>query len=348
MLGLALLAEELRPDAAETVAYFRAEGIDLVVISGDAPPTVAAIAADAGLAGGPAVDGRRLPAGADELLALVATTSVIGRIEPEGKRRIVEALRAGGRYVAMVGDGVNDVPALKASRIAIAQAGGSQMARTVADIVLVQGSFSAVPRLVAEGRQILRNMQRVSKLYATKCVFGAFVVLTVGLAPLPYPFLPRHLSLASFFVTGVPPFFLALAPSSGEWRMTSFLRDVLRFAVPAAASIAVGFASAYVVALEALGLDVDASRTVATTVFVVASLYFIFSLEATDRRRAGWVGAMCLTLVAVYAAGFAIPALRDFFRVVTPGGEALGCIALGLALSVAGLTAAGIRPAFRR
>ncbi len=136
---------------------------------------------------------------------------VVGRIAPEGKRRIVEVLRDAGRYVAMVGDGVNDVPALKASRVAIAQGGGSQMARTVADLVLVRGSFDAVPRLVAEGRQILRNMQRVSKIYATKCVFGALVVLTLGLSPLPYPFLPRQLSFASFFVTGVPPFFLALA-----------------------------------------------------------------------------------------------------------------------------------------
>jgi magnesium-transporting ATPase (P-type) len=343
-LGLAVLAEELRPEARETVEYFRSEGIRLLVLSGDAPATVAAIAADAGISIAEAVDARRLPPGTEELRELIAGASVVGRIEPDGKRRIVESLRDAGRYVAMVGDGVNDVPALKASRIAIAQGGGSQMARTVADIVLVRGSFDAVPRLVGEGRQILRNMQRVSKLYATKCVFGALVILTLGLAPIPYPFLPRHLSFASFFVTGVPPFFLALAPSSGPWRMTSFLRDILRVAVPAAAALAAGFGAAYALALEGLELEVDAARTVATTVFVVASLYFIFSLEATDRRRAGWVGAMCAILVGVYALAFAVAAIRDFFRIVTPGGEALGCIALGLAVAIAGFTAAGIRP----
>ncbi len=343
-LGLAVLSEELRPDARETIEYFGHEDIRLLVLSGDAPATVAAIAADAGMTGTRPVDGRRLPAEDAELLQLLDSTASVGRIEPEGKRRIVETLRGSGRYVGMVGDGVNDVPALKASRIAIAQGSGSQMARTVADIVLVRGSFDAVPRLVSEGRQILRNMQRVSKIYTTKCVFGALVVLTVGLAPLPYPFLPRHLSFASFFVTGVPPFFLALAPSSGPWRMTSFLRDVLRFAVPAAAALAVGFGAAYALAVEGLDLEVDAARTVATTVFVIASLYVIFCLEATDRGRARWVGAMCLVLIGVYAIALAIPQVQEFFRLVPPDAQGVGCIALGLVLAVAGLAVAGIRP----
>jgi len=344
VVGLAVLSEELRPDARETVEYFGQEGIRLLVLSGDAPATVAAIAGDAGMTGAKPVDGRRLPAEDGELLELVGSTASVGRIEPEGKRRIVETLRRSGGYVAMVGDGVNDVPALKASRIAIAQGSGSQMARTVADIVLVRGSFDAVPRLVAEGRQILRNMQRVSKIYTTKCVFGALMVLTVGLSPLPYPFLPRHLSFASFFVTGVPPFFLALAPSSGPWRMTSFLRDVLRFAVPAAAALTVGVGAAYALAAEGLDLEADAARTIATTIFVVASLYVIFCLEATDRGRAGWVGAMCLVLIGVYAVALAIPPVQDFFRLVPPGAQGVGCIALGLVLAVAGLAIAGIRP----
>jgi magnesium-transporting ATPase (P-type) len=244
----------------------------------------------------------------------------------------------------MVGDGVNDVPALKASRVAIAQGGGSQMARTVADLVLVHGSFDAVPRLIAEGRQILRNMQRVSKIYVTKALFGALVVLTLGLSPLPYPLLPRHLSLASFFVTGVPPFFLALARSSGPWRMDGFLRGTLRFALPAAFSIAAGVGACYSLAHETLDLGLVASRTVALSVYVLASLYVIFALEATDRRRAGWVGAMCLALAGVYALVFAIGPLRDVFELAVPGGEEIALIAGGVALSAAVLTVAGIRP----
>jgi magnesium-transporting ATPase (P-type) len=331
------------------VAYFLREAIALKVVSGDDPSTVAAIAADAGIPSeGPPIDGRELPQGHEELQRLLERTAVVGRISPEGKRLIVEALRDGGRYVAMIGDGVNDVPALKASRIGIAQGSGSQMARTVADLVLVTGDFAAVPRMVAEGRQILRNMQRVSKIYATKALFGALVVLGVGLAPIPYPFLPRHLSLAAFFVTGVPPFFLALAPSSGPWRMTSYLREVVRFALPAAASIALGVIVAYVLALKALDLGLDASRTVAVSVFVTASLAAIFDLEATSPQRARWVGLLCLVLLATYTLVFAIPPLRELFRIVVPSGEALAMIALGSGLAVAALTACGIRPSFRQ
>jgi len=345
LMGVVTLSEELRPNTRETVAYFLREQVELKVVSGDAPATVAAIAADAGIPSrGPAVDGRELPQSPGELQALMERATVVGRISPEGKRRIVEALRDAGRYVAMVGDGVNDVPALKASRIAIAQGSGSQMARTVSDLVLVKGDFGAVPRMVAEGRQILRNMQRVSKIYTAKALFGALIVLGIGLAPIPYPFLPRHLSLAAFFVTGVPTFFLALAPSSGPWQMTSYVREVVRFAVPAAASIALGVIVAYVLSLEALELGLDASRTVAVSVFVAGSLAMIFALEATNPHRARWVGLMCLILLVAYALVFAIPPLRELFKIVVPGVDALGMIALGTGIAIGAMTAFGIRP----
>jgi magnesium-transporting ATPase (P-type) len=345
VIGIVTLSEELRPNTRETVAYFLREQVELKVVSGDAPATVAAIAADAGIPSrGPAVDGSELPESADELQAVVERATVVGRISPDGKRRIVEALRDAGRYVAMVGDGVNDVPALKASRVAIAQGSGSQMARTVSDLVLVQGDFGAVPRMVGEGRQILRNMQRVSKIYTAKALFGALIVLGIGLAPIPYPFLPRHLSLAAFFVTGVPPFFLALAPSSGPWQMTSYVRDVVRFALPAAASIALGVIVAYVLALEVLEIGLDASRTVAVSVFVAGFLAMIFALEATSPRRARWVGLLCVILVVAYGLVFAIPPLRELFRIVVPDGEAAGMIVLGTGIAVAALAAFGIRP----
>jgi cation-transporting P-type ATPase E len=345
LLGIVTLSEQLRPNARETVSYLLRERVELKVVSGDAAPTVAAIAADAGIPSrAPPVDGRELPQSTEELQALMERTAVVGRISPEGKRRIVEALRDAGRYVAMVGDGVNDVPALKASRIAIAQGSGSQMARTVSDLVLVKGDFGAVPRMVAEGRQILRNLQRVSKIYTAKALFGALIVLGIGLAPIPYPFLPRHLSLASFFVTGVPTFFLALAPSSGPWRMTSYVKDVVRFAVPAAASIALGVIVAYVLSLEALDLGLDASRTVALSVFVAGSLAMIFALEATSPRRARWVGLLCLVLLVAYGLVFAIPPIRELFSIVVPDGEALGMIVLGTGITSAALTAFGIRP----
>ena len=144
---------------------------------------------------------------------------MIGRISPEDKKRVVEALAADGRYVAMVGDGVNDVPALKAARLAIAQGNGSQMARAVADLVLVRGDFASVPALVAEGRKVLRNLQRVAKLFVAKSAFAFFLVISIGLTPQAYPLLPRHLTLAAALTIGIPAFFLALGPSEGRFRL---------------------------------------------------------------------------------------------------------------------------------
>ncbi len=150
------------------------------------------------------VDGRELPESSAELAALLRETSVIGRISPEEKRRVVETLRDEGRYVAMIGDGVNDVPALKAARLAIAQGTGTQMAKSVADVVLVRGDFAAVPAMVEEGRKILRNLQRVTKLFVTKSVFASVLIVSVGLTPTAYPLLPRHLTLAATLTIGVP------------------------------------------------------------------------------------------------------------------------------------------------
>ena len=315
------------------------------MLSGDAPATVAAIATDAGISGvGTPANGADLPQGEDELQTVLRNTAVVGRISPEGKKRVVEALRDDGRYVGMIGDGVNDVPALKASRVAIAQGSGAQMARTVSDLVLVRGDFAAVPRMVAEGRQILRNMERVSKLFTTKCLFGAFIVLGLGLAPIEYPFLPRHLTLAGFFLTGIPTFILALAPSDGPWRMESFTRSVFRFSVPAAFAIAVGTALSYVLALEVAGIDLEGSRTVALATFVMAFLYTIFALEATGRRRALWVGLLCLALGLAFWIALAIPFAQNVFDVVYPDGKALGLILAGDVAALVLLTAFRIRP----
>ena len=139
----------------------------------------------------------------------------------------------------MVGDGVNDVPALKSSRLAIAQGSGTQMARSVSDLVLISGDFATVPALVAEGRRALRNLQRVTKLYVTKSAFAAFLILMIGTSSEAYPLLPRHLTLAATLTIGIPTFFLALAPSSGPWRPEHFVRRVARFAVPAGAVLGV-------------------------------------------------------------------------------------------------------------
>ncbi len=337
VLALVILAERLRPQARSTVDYFRREGVALKVLSGDDPETAAAIARDAGIDGGPPLDGRELPEDPEELARVAERASVVGRISPEGKRRFVEALTSSGHYVAMVGDGVNDVPALKASRLAIAQGGGAQMAKSVADMVLVSGDFAALPAMVAEGRQILRNLQRVAKLFVTKSAFAAFLILSIGLTPTAYPLLPRHLTLAASLTIGIPAFFLALAPSSGDFRAAGFLRNVSGFALPAGTATGLAVLSSYAFALHVLDMPVLDARTVATTTLVAMGLYFVLVLEAAGRRRGSMVFGLCVLLSVAYVSMLAIPSTREFFALAGPSALILITALCGATLALVGL-----------
>ena len=318
-LGLVVLAEELRPNVRETIAFLRGEGVEVKVLSGDNPQTVAAIARDVGIEVKGVSDGSEIPEDPGERRRFALEATVVGRISPEGKQAIVNALRDEGRYVAMVGDGVNDVPALKSSRLAIAQGSGTQMARSVSDLVLISGDFAAVPPLVAEGRRALRNLQRVTKLYVTKSAFAAFLILTIGTSSDAYPLLPRHLSLAASLTIGIPTFFLALAPSSGPWKPERFVTGVARFAVPAGFVLGTGLVSGYLFAVHDLDLSIADARTVAVTILVACGLYLVIALEAEgSRRRSTLVGAMCAVLGGMYVAALVLPATRDFFALTVP------------------------------
>ena len=176
----------------------------------------------------------------------------IGRISPEDKARVVRVLSEGGEYVGMLGDGVNDVPALKQARLAIAQGSGTQMARSVSDLVLVSGEFGEVPPMVGEGRQILRNIQRVARLFVSKAIFTAFLVLVIAIPSGVFPMLPRQFTLTSTFTIGIPAFLLALAPSSGPWRPEGFLRAIARFSIPAGLATGLGILVTYLLARHAL------------------------------------------------------------------------------------------------
>ncbi len=340
-LAMAVFAEELRPDTRKTVEFLLAEGVELKVLSGDAPETVGSIALDAGIPSAEStLDGRDLPGDPRELAVVARSAAVVGRIAPEGKKAVVEALRDSGRYVAMVGDGVNDVPALRAARLAVAQGSGTQMAKAVSDVVLVSGDFGAVPRMVAEGRKILRNVQRVAKLFVTKSVFAAFLILSIGVTEQDYPLLPRHLTLAATIAVGIPAFFLALAPSQGPWRTDGFLRDVGRFAVPAGVAAGLGVLASFLVTLNVLDQSLLEARTIATTVLIVVGLYLILALEATGGRRDRWVGLLCAGLLLLYAVVLALPGLRGFFELDVPsaGGWLAAILGSGLAVGFLWLT----------
>ncbi len=336
-LALVVLAEQLRPQARDTVEFFRGQGVELKVISGDRPETVAAIARDVGIPGGDPVDGDSLPESSDELRRAVLGSAVVGRISPQGKRRVIDALRAGGRYVAMVGDGVNDVPALKAARLAIAQGTGTQMAKSVSDLVLVQGDFGVVPPMVGEGRKVLRNLQRVAKLFVTKSVFAVVLIISIGLTDIEYPLLPRHLSLAAAVTIGLPAFFLALAPSTGPYRTAGFLREVSRFAVPAGTAAGLSVVASYLFSLEVANMPLVEARTVATTVLVFVGLYLILALEVSGRVRGTAVSTLCFVLAVLYLLALAAPPTRHFFDLAAPGPGILVISIVGTAFAVGSL-----------
>ena len=334
-LGLVLLAERLRANAGETVAFFAAQGVDLKVLSGDAPATVGAIARDAGVPGSTApLDGEALPDDPTALREAILAAPAVGRISPEGKRAVVNALTTGGRYVAMIGDGVNDVPALKQARLAIAQGSGTQMSRSVADLVLVRDDFGVLPGMVAEGRQILRNIQRVARLFITKSVFTAVIGLAIAIPTGTFPLLPRQFTIASTVTIGIPAFLLALAPSSGPWRPERFLQTVVRFAIPAGIAIGIGIIAGYLLARYGFDLSLIRSRTVATGIVVVSGLAVVMRLEAEPGRRRLAITGLCAAMAALFILALVVPFLRSFYELATPTGKALAAWAVGTGLGV--------------
>ena len=261
----------------------------------------------------------------------------MGRISPYGKRAVVGALDDAGRYVAMVGDGVNDVPALKEARLAMAQGSGAQIARSVADLVLVRDDFGAVPGMVAEGRQILRNIQRVARLFVTKTVFTALVGLAVGIPTATYPLLPRQFTIASTVTIGIPAFVLALAPSSGPWRPERFVHSVASFAIPAGIAIGAGIVAGYLLARYGLDLGLIRSRTVATGIVVVAGLAVVGRLEHAHGHRRVAVLALSGLMLGVFALALAVPWLREFYELAKPTGEMVAAWAAGTSIAVGGM-----------
>jgi magnesium-transporting ATPase (P-type) len=341
-LGLIILAEELRPNVNATIAFLREQDVEIKVLSGDAPETVAAIARDVGIPVTGVRDGSAIPEEPEARGRFAADATVVGRISPDGKQAIVQALAEQGRYVAMLGDGVNDVPALKSARLAIAQGSGTQMARTVSDLVLVSGDFAAVPPLVAEGRRALRNLQRVTKLYVTKSAFAAFLILTIGTSSDAYPLLPRHLSLAASLTIGIPTFFLALAPSSGPWRPERFVRSVARFAIPAGVLVGTGLVAGYLFAVHDLNLSVADARTVALTTLTANGLYLVMALEAGgSRRRSSLVAGMCAVMAGLYVGALLIPTARSFFALTVPGPEMIVTALAASGVSIGALVLSG-------
>jgi cation-transporting ATPase E len=320
-LALVVLEETLRPDAAETIATMREEQVDLKLISGDAAATVTAVAyavgvpRDAGV-----IEGPDLPEDEEGLKKAALENTIFCRIKPEQKKSLVGALVAAGRYVAMIGDGVNDVPALKRARMAVAMGSGTQVTKGVADVVLLEDEFSRLPEAVGEGRRIARNVHRLGRLYMTKTVYAATLILLVAVPGFRFPFLPRHLTVAAFLTIGIPSFVLALMPSDGPLYRGRLLRALGAFAVPAGVATALGSILSFFLVDVLAGASTAAGRTAATTTLIVLGLAFILLLERGPGREDIAIQSNMLAMVAALGAAFAgilaIAPLRDFFDLV--------------------------------
>ena len=336
VLGLCCLSDVIRENAADTLAYFRRQGVTVKVISGDDPRTVAHIARRVGLEGWEnAVDATTLGEGA-ALAEAAERYTIFGRVTPAQKRELVEAMKAAGHSVAMTGDGVNDIPALKAADCSIAMAGGSDAAKNAAQLTLMNADFAAMPVIVGEGRRVINNITRAASLFLVKTLYSFLLSVLMLFLPLAYPFQPVQLTLISSLTVGIPSFFLALEPNQERVR-GSFLETVLRRALPGAVAVAVCSALA-MASGQVFGLTMDVDNTIACLVTALVGLLVLLRVcVPLNPARGALLAVMTAGLVCgVTLAGkvfFLVP-LQGTAVWITLG---LCVLALGLMLLVEGL-----------
>lgn len=331
--ALVVLEQRLRPDAADTLRYFADQDVRAKVISGDNAVSVGAVAAKLGLSGA-TVDARRLPAEREEMAGALDEGTVFGRVTPQQKRDMVGALQSRGHTVAMTGDGVNDVLALKDADIGVAMGSGSEATRAVAQIVLLNNSFATLPSVVAEGRRVIGNITRVATLFLVKTVYSVLLAILVVCSQVEYPFLPRHLTLLSTLTIGVPAFFLALAPNKERAR-PHFVRRVMRYAIPGGVVAGAATFVTYLVARQHYtGPDaLDAETSAATlTLFLISMWVLAIIARPYTWWRVLLVAAMGLGFVIVLA----VPWLQDFFALKLVG-VTMPWTAVGIAVAGAGV-----------
>ncbi|QFQ98278.1 HAD-IC family P-type ATPase [Streptomyces phaeolivaceus] len=308
--ALVVLEQRLRPDAADTLRYFEEQNVRTKVISGDNAVSVGSVAGKLGLTG-EVVDARRLPAEREEMAAALDSGTVFGRVTPQQKRDMVGALQSHGHTVAMTGDGVNDVLALKDADIGVSMGSGSEATRAVAQIVLLNNSFATLPSVVAEGRRVIGNITRVATLFLVKTVYSVLLAVLVVCWQVEYPFLPRHLTLLSTLTIGVPAFFLALAPNK-ERAKPHFVRRVMRYSIPGGVLAAVATFATYLIARHHYTGEgaLEAETSAATlTLFLISMWVLAIIARPYTWWRLGLVAAMAACFVVVLV----VPWLQDFF-----------------------------------
>jgi cation-transporting ATPase E len=325
-VAVVAIEERVRANARSTLDYLASQDVTVKVMSGDDARTVGAVAGRVGIGGADdPVDARELPTDAGALGGLVERSGVFGRVGPEQKRAMVRALQARGHTVAMTGDGVNDVLALKESDLGVAMGSGAPVSRSVAPVVLLDSDFAGLPPVLAEGRRVIANVERVANLFVTKTVYATLMALAVGVAHVPFPFLPRHLTIVSSLTIGIPAFFLALAPNDRR-AVPGFVERVLRFAVPAGTLAAIATMSAYGLARTQDVTTTEARTTATITLFVVALWVLAILSRPVNHWRSGLVTAMAGLFVAVLL----VPWARHFFALnMAPPDVTAAAVAFG-------------------
>ncbi|MEU8521347.1 HAD-IC family P-type ATPase [Streptomyces sp. NBC_01216] len=316
--ALVVLEQRLRPEAAGTLAYFADQDVAAKVISGDNAVSVGAVAGKLGLPGAEhTVDARRLPTEREEMAQALDAHTVFGRVTPQQKRDMVGALQSHGHTVAMTGDGVNDVLALKDADIGVSMGSGSEATRAVAQIVLLDNSFATLPSVVAEGRRVIGNITRVATLFLTKTVYSVLLAILVVCSQVEYPFLPRHLTLLSTLTIGVPAFFLALAPNKERAR-PHFVKRVMRYAIPAGIVAAAATFTTYLLARHHYsGTDaLDAETSAATLTLFLVSLWV---LAIIARPYTWWRVVLVAAMGGAFLLVLVVPWLQHFFALKLVG-----------------------------
>ncbi len=333
-VALIHLEDTVRSDAAEIFAFFREQGVDLKVISGDNAATVAEVAERAGIARNSAfVDARTLPDDQEGLADALEATTVFGRVTPHQKRAMVHALQSRGRTVAMTGDGVNDVLALKDADMGIAMGSGSSSTRAVAQLVLLDNKFSTLPRVLAEGRRVINNIERVANLFITKAAYAVLLTALIGIAGSPFPFLPRQLTLIGTFSIGVPGFFLALAPNEALVR-PGFLTRVLRFSIPAGAVAGTTTFALYEIVRRMDDVTLPEARTAATATLLFLGLV---TLLLISRPWQPWKAGLAAAMAACYVLVMVWSTARDYFELDLPPDGAWVAVGIASMIGAAGL-----------
>ncbi|WP_420751363.1 HAD-IC family P-type ATPase [Rhodococcus sp. O3] len=321
--ALVVLEQRVRPDAKDTLEYFAGQKVDVKIISGDNAVSVGAVASSLGLANGDRpVDARTLPEDPDELAATVASATTFGRVRPDQKRAMVGALQSRGHTVAMTGDGVNDVLALKDADIGVAMGSGSPATRAVAQIVLLDNKFATLPHVVGEGRRVIGNIERVSNLFLTKTVYSVLLAFFVGVSgvlsqlfdfdPLPYPFLPRHVTIAAWFTIGIPAFLLSLAPNNERAR-PGFVPRVMRLAIPSGVIIGVSTFVCYVLVYGGPEQTEQQKIQAGTSALITLIMIALWVLAVVARPYQLWKIVLLIGSVLGYVILFTVPFCREFF-----------------------------------